>query len=128
MPYHAILLSPLCKKLQKKIIDTKKNQFSNKTRTLYGHIHYPSISHSEISLSDTDEGLAKFYHFVSQYDALFFNATGSFVSPLPWLRNDKDEKKRILLNALMVRLPSGESPPIAILEDITSEHNAFSIR
>ena len=68
-----------------------------------------------------------FYHFVSQYDALFFDATGLFVSRLPWLRNGKDEKKRILLNALTARLPSSGSPPIAILEYITFEHNAFSI-
>ena len=27
----------------------------------------------------------------------------------------------------MARLPSGRSAPITILEDITSEHNAFSI-
>ena len=76
----------------------------------------------------TDEGLVKYYHFVSQYDALFFDASGSFVSPLPWLKYEKGEKKRILLYALKARLPSGGSPPIAILEHITSEHNVFSIR
>ena len=59
---------------------------------------------------------------------MLFDASGSFVSPLQWLRNEKGEKKRILLYALTARLPYGGSPSIAILEHITSEHNAFSIR
>ena len=58
----------------------------------------------------------------------FFDASSSFVSPLPWLKNEKGEKKRILLYALITRLPSGGSPPFAILEQITFEQNAFSIR
>ena len=58
---------------------------------------------------------------------MFFDANGSFVSPLPWLRNEEDKKKRILLNALTARLLSGGSPPIAFLEYITSELNALSM-
>ena len=74
------------------------------------------------------EGLVKFYHFVSQYDALFFDASSSFVSPLPQLKNEQGEKKIILLYALIARLPSGGSPHFAILEQITFDYNAFSIR
>ena len=59
---------------------------------------------------------------------MFFNASGSYISSLPWLRNKKGEKKTILLYALTARLLFGGSPPIAILEHITSEHNAFSNR
>ena len=70
-------------KLQKQFIDIDKKYFSNKKRKLYGYIHYPSISHSEISVTLTDEDLVKFYHFVSQHDALLFDATSSFASPLP---------------------------------------------
>ena len=43
----------------------------------------------------------------------------------------KGEKKRILLfllYALTARVPSGGSPPIAILEYKTFEHNVFSFR
>ena len=58
---------------------------------------------------------------------MLFDASGSFVSPLPWLGNKKVEKKRIFLYAPAARLPSGGSPLIAILEHITSEHNMFSI-
>ena len=114
-------------KLQKELKDNDKKHFSNKTRKLYGYTHYPSISHSGISVILTDDGLLKFYHFVSQCGALLFDASGSFVSPLPWLGNKKVEKKRIFLYAPTARLPSGGSPLIAILEQITSEHNMFSI-
>ena len=114
--------------LWKELIDIDKKQFDNKKRKLYEYIHYPSISHSGISVTLIDEGSVKLYDFISQYDALFFDASASFVSPLPWLRNEKGEKKIILLYALTAGLPSGGSPPIAILEHITSEHNAFSIR
>ena len=58
----------------------------------------------------------------------FFDATGSFVCPLPLLRNEKDQKKIILLYALSQRISPGGPAPIKILEHITSEHNVFSIR
>ena len=64
--------------LQKKLTDIGKKQFDN-------------TKNKDILR------LVKFYHFVSQYDALFFDASDSIVSPLPWLRNEKGEKKRILL-------------------------------
>ena len=50
---------------------------------------------------------------------LFFDTSGLFVSPLPWLKNEKGEKKRILLHELAARLPTSGSPSIAILEHIT---------
>ena len=114
--------------MQKQLTDIGKKQFNHKKRKLDGYIPYPSISHFGISVTRTDEGLVKFYHFVSQHDALFFNASGSYISSLPCLRNKKGEKKTILLYALTARLIFGGSPPIAILEHITSEHNAFSNR
>ena len=42
--------------------------------------HIPEL----VSLSD--ECLEKFYHIFSQYEALFFDANVSSISPLPWLR------------------------------------------
>ena len=114
--------------LQKELIYLDKKQFDNKKRKLYGYIYYPFIPHSRISITLTDESLVKFYHFVSQNDPLFFDASGSFVSPLPWLRNEKGETKGILLYALTARLPSDGSTPNAVLEHLTSEHNEFSIR
>ena len=64
---------------------------------------YPSISPSRISVFITDKSLVNFYPFVLQYNALFFEASGLFVSSLPWLRNKKVAKKKILLYALEAR-------------------------
>ena len=44
-----------------------------------------------------------FYPFVSQYDPLFSEASGLFISSLPWLRNKKGAKKNILLYASEAR-------------------------
>ena len=57
--------------LQKHFTDIEQKQFINEKRKLYGYINFPSISHSKISVTLTDEGLVKFYYFVSQYDACF---------------------------------------------------------
>ena len=92
-------------------------------------MRYLSISHSKTSVTLTDEGLVKFYHFISQYHGLFFWRKWFVrLSLLPSLKNEKAEKKIILLYALTARLPSGCSPSTAILEHITPEHNAFFIR
>ena len=77
--------------LQKEFTDIDKRQF----KKLHGYIHYPSISHSGISVTLTDEDLVKFCHFVSQYNALFLDKSGSFVSPLPWFRNEKVKRREI---------------------------------
>ena len=61
----------------------------------YGFIRYPSISNSRISVIFTDKGLVNFYPFVYQYDVLLFDTSGSFVSPLPWLTNEKGSKKKL---------------------------------
>ena len=59
---------------------------------------------------------------------MFYDASGSFVSLLPCLRNEKEKKKRILLHALAARLAAVGSPPITILRHITYKYNAFSIK
>ena len=127
------ILSTLFRKI---IAYIENRSFAGGNRTGAGKTlrSFQNISSKNVILRDslkylrTDEGLVKFYHFVTQYDALFFDASSSFLSPLPGFKNEKVEKKRILLYALIARLPSGGSPPFAILEQITFEHNAFSIR
>eukprot|EP00111_Clytia_hemisphaerica_P004161 TCONS_00011901-protein len=114
--------------LQKRFVDEDKERDVLKKKKVYGYIHYPSLSDSGISLTMTDEGLVRYYHKVAPLDVLFFDASGSFVSGVPWLKNKKNKKKRILLYALMARLPSGKCPPLPLLEYISSEHNVFSIR
>ena len=108
-PISPILFSHLFKKqtqVQIEFIGAGKNQFinnENRVSIKYGCIHYPSISHYRISVFITDKRLVNFYPFVSQYSALFFEASGLFVSSLPWLRNKKGAKKKILLYALEAR-------------------------
>uniref|UniRef100_A0A7M5UQC9 ubiquitinyl hydrolase 1 n=1 Tax=Clytia hemisphaerica TaxID=252671 RepID=A0A7M5UQC9_9CNID len=114
--------------LQKRFVDEDKERDVLKKKKVYGYIHYPSLSDSGISLTMTDEGLVRYYHKVAPLDVLFFDASGSFVSGVPWLKNKKNKKKRILLYALMARLPSGKCPPLPLLEYISSENNVFSIR
>ena len=66
-----------------------------------------------------DEGLVRLYYLLARVLTLYFDASGSFISPLPWIRN-KD--------ALTTHHPSGNVPPLALFEHITSEHNILSIR
>ena len=104
-------------KLQEYIIKNEEKQFN--ATSSFGYIQYPSISHSGLHLSLSDEGLVRLYHLLAPVLTLYFDASGSFISPLPWIRN-KD--------ALTTHHPSGNVPPLALFEHITSEHNILSIR
>ena len=75
-----------------------------------------------------DEGLVRLYHLLAPVLTLYFDATGSFISPLPWIRNKDGKPKRILIYALTTHQPSVKAPPLALFEHITSEHNILSIR
>ena len=88
--------------LQEKFIDQDKKSDTLKKKKIHGYIHYPSLSASGLSLTLTDESLIRFYHKVGPIDVLFFDASGSFVSPVPWLENEKNQKKRILLYACLL--------------------------
>ena len=93
-----------------------------------GYVQSPSISLNGVSVSLFDEALVKLYHLLSPHDVLFFDASGSFVAPFPWLLNKDGKPMRVLLYALTVRHPAGKVPPIALIEHITTSHNIFSIR
>ena len=82
---------------------TIKKQIKTK---FYRCIYYLPISHSRISVTFTDQDLVKFYHFVSQCDALFFNKSGFLFSLLPWLKSKKGEGQISLLYALKVTFQS----------------------
>ena len=110
-------------KLQEYIIKDKEKQF-NATRS-FG---YPSISHSGLHLSLFDEGLVRLYHLLAPVFTLYFDATGSFISPLPWIRNKDGKPKRILIYTLATDHPTRNAPPLALFEHIPSEHNILSIR
>ena len=108
-------------KLQEYIIKDEEKQFN--ATSSFGYIQYPSISHSGIHLSRFDEGLVRLYHLLAPVLILYFDASGSFISPLPWIRSKDDKPKRILIYALTTHQPSGNAPPLALFERITSEHN-----
>ena len=97
-------------KLQEHVIKDEEKQFS--ATSSFGY----NIS---LHLSPFDEGLVRLYHLLAPVLTLYFDASGSFISPLPWIRN-KD--------ALTTHHPSGNVPPLALFEHITSEHNILSIR
>ena len=75
-----------------------------------------------------DEGLVRLYHLLAPALTLYFDASDSFISPLSWIRNKDGKPKRILIYALTTHHPSGNAPPLALFEHITSEHNMLSIR
>ena len=100
-------------KLQEYIIKDEEKQFS--ATSSFGY----NIS---LHLSPFDEGLVRLYHLLAPVLTLYFDASGSFISPLPWIRNKDGKPKRILIYALTTHYPSGNAPPLALFEHITSEH------
>ena len=100
-------------KLQEYIIKDEEKQFS--ATSSFGY----NIS---LHLSPFDEGLVRLYHLLAPVLTLYFDASGSFISPLPWIRNKDGKPKRILIYALTTHYPSGNAPPLALFKHITSEH------
>ena len=77
-------------KLQEYIIKDEEKQFN--TTISFGYIQYPSISHRGLHLSLFDEGLVRLYHLLAQVLTLYLDASGSFISPLPWIRNNENQR------------------------------------
>ena len=80
-------------KLQEYIIKDEEIQFN--ATSSFECIQYPSISHSGLHLSFFDEGLVRLYHLRAPVLTLYFDASGLFVSSLPWIRNKDGKPKRI---------------------------------
>ena len=80
-------------KLQEYIIKDEEIQFN--ATSSFGCIQYPSISHSGLHLSFFDEGLVRLYHLRAPVLTLYFDASGLFVSSLPWIRNKDGKPKKI---------------------------------
>ena len=93
-------------KLQEYIIKDEEKQHN--ATSSFGYIQYP-------------------FHLLAPVLTLYFDASGSFISPLPWIRNKDGKPKRILIYALTTHHPSGNAPPLALFEHITCEHNILSI-
>ena len=74
------------------------------------------------------KGQSDSYHLLAPILTLYFDASGSFILPLPWIRNKDCKPKRILIYALITHHPYGNAPPLAFFEHIAIEHNILSIR
>ena len=125
----ALSLTNICNKvlhLQEEIISREKKD-TGKEKS-FGYIQYPSISLNGLQISPLDEDLVKLYHVIAKIETLYFDASGSFICPIPSIENKDGNPKRTLIYALIIKHPIGKSPPVAFFEYITSDHNIISIR
>ena len=114
------------RKLQKNIAE-KERKLTNKQAS-YGYIQYPSTSISGLQLLFFEEGLVRLFHLIAETKTFYFDASGSFVSAIPAIKNKDRKAKRIFLYALMVKNHEGKSPPVAIFEHVITDHNIIAIR
>ena len=80
-------------KLQKQFEEDSKDEKLLIKKKVPGFVHYPYFSCSGIHIFLTDEALVRLYHVVCPHAPLSFDATGSLVRPIPWLRNHKNNPK-----------------------------------
>ena len=71
--------------------------------------------------------MVRLYHIIAPTETLYFDASGSFISPIPSVKNKDGNPRRILIYALKIQHPIGKSPPVAFVEYITSDHDIISI-
>lgn len=112
------------RKLQENIVDMER-KLTNK-QVSYGYIQYPSISISGLQLLLFDEGLVRLFHLIAETETFYFDASGSFLSAIPAIKNKDGKAKLIFLYALTVKNPEGKSQPFAIFEHITTDHNIIT--
>ena len=115
-------------RLQKQYKEEEKIINPLKSSLNFGYIQQPSISLNGLQVTLVDEPLVRFYHKIAPYETFYFDASGSFITDLPLLKNDSGKPKRILLYALTMRHHQKKVPPIAIVEHISSNQNIFAIR
>ena len=84
----ALSLTNICNKvlhLQEEIINSEKKD-TGKEKS-FGYIQYPSISLNGLQISLFDEDLVRLYHMIAPTETLYFDASGSFISPIPSIEN-----------------------------------------
>ena len=111
--------------LQEEIINREKKDIGKEIS--FGLIQYPSVALNGLQISFFDERLVRLYHIIAPTETLYFDASGSFISPIPSIKNKDGNPRRILIYALTIQHPIGKSPPVAFVEYITSGHNIISI-
>ena len=112
--------------LQEEIMNREKKDIGKEIS--FGYIQYPSVALNGLQISFFDERLTRLYHIIAPTETLYFDANGSFISPIPSIKNKDGNPRRILIYALTIKHPIGKSPPVTFVEYITSDHNIISIR
>ena len=87
--------------IYKKRLSIEKKKDTGKERS-FGYIQYPSISLNGLQISLFDEGLVKLYQITAPIETLYFDASGSFISCIPSIKNKNRNPKGILIYALLL--------------------------
>ena len=111
--------------LQEEIINREKKDTGKKRS--FSYIQYQLISLNGLQISLFDEGLVRLYHMIAPIETLYFDTSGSFVFPIPSIKNKDGIPKQILIYTLTFKHPIGKSLPIAFFEYVTTDHNIISI-
>ena len=111
--------------LQDEIINIEKKD-TGKERS-FSYIQNLSISINGLQISLFDEDLVGLYHMIAPIETLYFDRSGSFVFSTPSIKNKDGIPKQILIYALTIKHPIGNSLPIAFFEYVTIDHNIISI-
>ena len=90
-------------------------------RRFFGYVHNFPVTNAELKVVLLDEAMVRLYHERCKKDPLYIDATGTVVE-------DIKEYKRILYYCVAVRNPLGGTPPLPVVEYITSNHTVTSIR
>ena len=65
---------------------------------------------------------------IAPIETLYVDASGSFISPIPSIKNKDENPKRILVYAVTIKHPTDKSPPVAFFEYITTYYNIVFVR
>ena len=68
------------------------------------------------------------FHLIAETETIYFDASGSFILEIPAIKSKDGKAKRILLFVLTAKNLDRKSPPVAIFEQITTDHNIIAIR
>ena len=95
---------------------------------LSGYIRFRHPNNVDNRSINTTSCSHSFNRVVPSYSTLYFDAKGTAIQAILWLKNENDNPKRILLYSLVIVHPCGNVPLIVLVGYITSKHNTSLIR
>ena len=93
----------------------------HKNRRFYGYVENFMITNNEIRITLPDESMVRLYHERCRKDPIYIDATGTLTEKMK-------QYPRILYYCFAVRHPFGGTPPLPVVEYISSNHGVDSIR